>query len=67
MLSLFVGQKLGFVNSRVNQEDLRTVGELVEAGKLTPVIDRTYPLVETPEALRYLERGHPRGKVVITV
>jgi NADPH:quinone reductase-like Zn-dependent oxidoreductase len=55
------------VNSRVNQEDLRTVGELVEAGKLTPVIDRTYPLVETPEALRYLERGHPRGKVVITV
>ncbi|HEY2958975.1 MAG TPA: NAD(P)-dependent alcohol dehydrogenase [Actinomycetota bacterium] len=67
VLSLFVGQKLGFVNSRVNQEDLRTVGELVEAGKLTPVIDRTYPLVETPEALRYLERGHPRGKVVITV
>jgi NADPH:quinone reductase-like Zn-dependent oxidoreductase len=37
------------------------------AGKLTPVIDRTYPLVEAPEALRYLEGGHPSGKVVITI
>jgi NADPH:quinone reductase-like Zn-dependent oxidoreductase len=67
LLSLFVGQKLCGLNSKVNQEDLLTVGELTEAGKLTPVIDRTYPLVETPEALRYLERGHPGGKVVITV
>jgi NADPH:quinone reductase-like Zn-dependent oxidoreductase len=40
---------------------------LIEAGKVTPVIDRTYPLSETPEALRYLEAGHARGKVVITV
>jgi NADPH:quinone reductase-like Zn-dependent oxidoreductase len=53
--------------TRVNQEDLRTVGKLIEAGKLTPVIDRTYPLVEAPEALRYLEQGHPAGKVVITI
>jgi NADPH:quinone reductase-like Zn-dependent oxidoreductase len=67
LLSLFVGQKLGGLNAKVNQEDLRTVGELIEAGKLTPVIDRTYPLVETSQALQYLERGHPRGKVVITV
>jgi NADPH:quinone reductase-like Zn-dependent oxidoreductase len=67
VLSLFVGQKLCGLNAKVNQEDLRTVGELIEAGKLTPVIDRTYPLVETPEALRYLEGGHPGGKVVITV
>jgi NADPH:quinone reductase-like Zn-dependent oxidoreductase len=67
LLSLFVGQKLCGLNAKVNQEDLRTVGELIEAGKLTPVIDRTYPLAETPQALRYLERGHPRGKVVITV
>ena len=67
LLSLFVGQKLCGLNAKVNQEDLRTLGELIEAGKVTPVIDRTYPLVETPEALRYLERGHPRGKVVITV
>jgi NADPH:quinone reductase-like Zn-dependent oxidoreductase len=67
VLSLLVGQKLGGLNAKVNEEDLRTVGELIEAGKLTPVIDRTYPLVEAPEALRYLEGGHPGGKVVITV
>jgi NADPH:quinone reductase-like Zn-dependent oxidoreductase len=41
--------------------------ELVESGKVRPVIDRTYPLSDTPEAFRYLERGHARGKVVITV
>jgi NADPH:quinone reductase-like Zn-dependent oxidoreductase len=67
VLSLFVGQKLGGLNAKVNQEDLRTLGELVEAGKLTPVVDRTYPLAEAAEALRYLEGGHARGKVVITV
>jgi NADPH:quinone reductase-like Zn-dependent oxidoreductase len=67
LLSLFVGQKLCGLNSTVNLEDLRTVGELIEAGKLTPVLDRTYPLAETAEALRYLEAGHPGGKVVITV
>ena len=67
LLSLFVGQKLCGLNAKVNQEDLGTVGELIEAGKLTPVVDRTYPLVETPAALRYLEQGHPAGKVVITI
>ncbi len=41
--------------------------ELIEAGKVTPVIDRTYPLSETAEAIRYLEEGHARGKIVITV
>ena len=41
--------------------------ELIESGKLTPVINRTYPLAEVPEAIRYLEEGHARGKVVITV
>jgi NADPH:quinone reductase-like Zn-dependent oxidoreductase len=39
----------------------------METGKLTPVIDRTYPLAEVPEAIRYLEEGHARGKVIITV
>jgi len=43
------------------------VRELIEAGKLTPVIDRTYPLSEVPEAIRHLEAGHTRGKLVITV
>ena len=41
--------------------------EFLEAGKLMPVIDRTYPLAEVPEAIRYLEKGHAAGKVVITV
>ena len=49
------------------QEDIAFLKELIEAGRVTPVIDRRYPLVEVPEALRYLEGGHARGKVVITV
>ena len=67
VLSRFVGQKLGtFVNNE-NHEDMLILAELIEAGKITPVIDRTYPLSEVPEAIRYLEEGHARGKVVITV
>ena len=50
-----------------DSEDLVALKELIEAGKVTPVIDRTYPLRETPEAFRYLGEGHARGKVVITV
>lgn len=50
-----------------NNEDLVVLKELIEAGKVTPVIDRTYPLSETPEAFRYLVEDHARGKVVITV
>jgi NADPH:quinone reductase-like Zn-dependent oxidoreductase len=48
-------------------DDLIVLKELIEAGKVTPVIDRTYPLSETPEAIRHVETGHPQGKVVITV
>jgi NADPH:quinone reductase-like Zn-dependent oxidoreductase len=66
-LSPFVGQKLGtFINSE-NYEDLIVLKELIESGKITPVIDKTYPLSEVPEAIRYLEEGRARGKVVITV
>ncbi len=50
-----------------NKQDLIFVKELLEAGKLKPVIDRSYPLAEVPEALRYLETGRARGKVVIMV
>ena len=50
-----------------NQRDLIFMKELLEAGKVVPVIDRRYPLRETAEALRYLEEGHARGKVVITL
>jgi len=67
LVSLFVGQKLGGLNSKVKQEDLVALKALIEAGKVTPVIDRTYPLVEAPDAIRYLAEGHARGKIVITV
>ncbi len=65
-LSPFVSQNLVPVNDDPNQ-DLTFLSELIESGKLTPVIDRTYPLNEVPEAIRYLEEGHARGKIVITV
>lgn len=61
------GKKLGNVAARTNREDLAFVSELLEAGKVVPVIDRCYPLGEVPEALRYYGAGHARGKVVITI
>jgi NADPH:quinone reductase-like Zn-dependent oxidoreductase len=67
MLSPFVSQKLGTFVSTQNHEDLLVLKDLIESGKVTPVIDRTFPLAEVPEAMRYLEEGHARGKVVITV
>lgn len=65
--SPFVGQKLRSFVSSENHEDMVALKELIESGKVTPVIDRTYPLSEVPEAIRYLEEGHARGKIVITV
>jgi NADPH:quinone reductase-like Zn-dependent oxidoreductase len=65
--SLFTEQKLMGLISKERHKDLMTLKELIEAGKLTPVIDRTYPLREAPQAIRYLEQGHARGKVVLTV
>jgi NADPH:quinone reductase-like Zn-dependent oxidoreductase len=67
VLSPFVNQRLGAFEARPDGDDLRALTELIEAGRVAPVIDRTYPLAETPAALRYLETGHARGKVVITV
>jgi NADPH:quinone reductase-like Zn-dependent oxidoreductase len=67
VLSLFVRQQGRPYLSTPNNEDLDVLKELIEAGKVTPVIDRTYPLSETPEAFRYLDEGHAQGKVVITV
>ncbi len=61
------GQKISLINAEINSKDLAFLKELLEAGKITPVIDRTYPLSEAPEALRHMEAGHLRGKIVITV
>ncbi len=65
--SAFVDQEMGMMIANISKEDLTILGELMEAGKVTPVIDRRYPLREVPEAIRYLEEGHARGKVVIRV
>ena len=67
VLSPFVSQKMTSFTVKPNREDLQFLQQLIEAGKLTPMIDRTYPLSGVPEAIRYLEEGHARGKVVITV
>jgi NADPH:quinone reductase-like Zn-dependent oxidoreductase len=60
-------RRIELVMSKPNQKDLLVLKDLIEAGKLTPVIDRSYQLAEVPEAIRYLEEGHARGKVLITV
>jgi NADPH:quinone reductase-like Zn-dependent oxidoreductase len=65
--SRFVSQRLLSFFAQLRRDDLVVLTELIEAGKVTPVIDRTYPLSEAPEAIRYLETGHTRGKIVITV
>ncbi len=67
VLSSFVSQKMVPFVMKPNKKDLLFLKELIEARKITPVIDRTYPLSETSEASRYLEEGHARGKVVIAV
>jgi NADPH:quinone reductase-like Zn-dependent oxidoreductase len=67
LLAPFVGQKLGTFISRENHADMTVLKQLIEAGKVTPVIDRTYPLSDVPEAIRYLKQGNARGKIVITV
>ncbi len=67
VLSRFVSQKFVVFIARSSKEDLTIMSELMKAGKVTPVIDRRYSLSEVPEAMRYLEKGHARGKVVITL
>jgi NADPH:quinone reductase-like Zn-dependent oxidoreductase len=66
-LNPFTGQQLGSFIASENAADLAALAELVEAGKLTPAVDRTFPLEQVPEAMRYLRAGQARGKVVIDV
>jgi 2-desacetyl-2-hydroxyethyl bacteriochlorophyllide A dehydrogenase len=67
LLSMFGSRKMGMVSSKPNQKDLTFMKELIEAGKVKPVIARRYPLAETVEAFRYLDEGHAQGKIVITM
>lgn len=67
VVNLIVRQKITFLPTTQSRDDLIAVAELVEAGTLRPVIDRTYPLVDTAMGLRDVEAGHVPGKVVITV
>jgi NADPH:quinone reductase-like Zn-dependent oxidoreductase len=65
--SLFMSKKFVTVLASLTKVDLTILNELIEAGKVVPVIDKCYRLTEVPEAIRYLEEGHARGKVVISV
>ena len=67
LLSRFVGHRLLPVTEKPSRENLAALREIIESGALTPVVDRTYPLSDVPEAIRYLEVEHARAKVVITV
>jgi len=67
MLSPFVGQELILLLARMNEEDLAILGDLMKTGKVTPVIDRRYPLSEVAEAIRYSEKGHARGKIIVNL
>ena len=67
LMSPFISQKMGMMMAELNKEDLTILGDLMQSGKVKPVIDRTYPLSRIAEAMRYLEAGHARGKVIITV
>jgi NADPH:quinone reductase-like Zn-dependent oxidoreductase len=67
LASPFVSQRMGMMMAELNHNDLAFLADLMESGKVTPVIDRTYKLADLGDAIRYLEQGHARGKVIITV
>lgn len=67
IFQVMLRSRMSFMMAKVNKEDLLFMKGLLEAGKVVPVIDRRYPLREVADALRYLEKGHARGKVIITV
>ena len=67
IVSMFIGQSLGGFTAKTTKKDLEALSELIEAGKVTPVVDRIYDLVEAADAIRYLHEGHPAGKIVVTV
>jgi len=64
--SPFVRQKLGFFIAKQRSQDLEELRKLLDSGVITPVVDRTFPLDEVPDAIRYLRDGRARGKIVVT-
>ncbi|MEO8439723.1 MAG: NAD(P)-dependent alcohol dehydrogenase [Spartobacteria bacterium] len=66
LMAPFISQQIGMMIADVNREDLNVLRDLMQSGKVTPVLDRRYKLNQVPDAIRYLEKGHARGKVVIT-
>ena len=67
LLSRFARQRQSMFMASIRQNDLSFIAKLIEEGRLTPVIDRTYPLADAPEAIRHVETGHARGKVIVTI
>src|SRR5213592_2667688 len=67
VFSKFVNQQMGMMMADANHNDLTILADMMQSGKMKPVIDRTYKLEQVPDAIRYVEQGHARGKVVITV
>ena len=63
----FVDQKMGFFIAKLDHDDMKLLGELMQTGKVTPVIDRRYPLSEAAKAMEYLETGRARGKVIVSL
>jgi NADPH:quinone reductase-like Zn-dependent oxidoreductase len=67
LVSMFVQQRLRALVAKERAEDLEEITRLIESGAIRPVIDRSYPLADAPDAIRYLAEGHAAGKVVLTI
>jgi NADPH:quinone reductase-like Zn-dependent oxidoreductase len=67
LMSPFVEQEIVMILAQLRNDDLAILAELMQAGKVTPVIDRRYKLSEVQEAIRYSEEGHARGKIIISL
>jgi len=67
LLSPFISQQMGMMLAELNKKDLTVLADMMQAGTVKPVIDRTYPLSQIADAIRYLEQGHARGKEIVTV
>jgi NADPH:quinone reductase-like Zn-dependent oxidoreductase len=67
IMSMTGNKKISGMMAKPNSGDLTIIKDLIEKGKISPVIDRKYPFQELPEAMRYLEEGHARGKIIVSI